>query len=38
MHEVGKWDAVKFNKQWNPGGVVDTYNSKIDIKCMRIIG
>ena len=38
MHEVGKWVAVKFNKQWNPGGVVDTYNNKIDIKCMRIIG
>ena len=38
MYEVGKWAAVKFSKQWNSGGVVDTYNNKIDIKCMRIIG
>ena len=38
MYEVGQWAAVKFSKQWNSGGVVDTYNNKIDIRCMGIIG
>ena len=38
MYEVGKWAAIKFSKQWNSGGVVDTYNNKIDIRCMGIIG
>ena len=38
MYEIGKWVAVKFNKQWYPGEVVDTSDNEIEIRCMGIIG
>ena len=37
MYEIGKWVAVKFNKQWYPGEVVDTSDNEIEIRCMAII-
>ena len=38
MYEIGKWVAVKFNKGWYPGEVVDTPDNEIEIGCMGIIG
>ena len=38
MYEIGKWVAVKFNKQWYLGEVVDTSDNEIEIRCMGITG
>ena len=33
-YKISKWLAVKFNKKWYPGEVVDTLNNEIRISCM----